>query len=163
MCGSLYIQQERVYNKAAFKHRCTKCRSTTKKFCPDCYKPIFRTSNKCKSCAQKTKRRLCLFCAVPIGKGSTFCLSCHNKRQDKGLSRKRTKFNASPAWAKARNKCFERDNHTCQKCGIRGGTLNAHHIKRYADDPKLRLVLSNLETVCPDCHKRIHFGEPKVA
>src|SRR5579862_7129477 len=34
------------------------------------------------------------------------------------------------AWRKA---VYERDNYTCQDCGVRGGDLNAHHKKPAAD------------------------------
>jgi predicted HNH restriction endonuclease len=36
--------------------------------------------------------------------------------------------------------------------------LNAHHIKAWNKYPKLRLTLSNLLTVCRECHLVIHFG-----
>ena len=48
---------------------------------------------------------------------------------------------------------FTRDDYTCQHCGIRGGKLNAHHIKRFRDFPDLRTELSNGITLCVDCHK----------
>ena len=46
-----------------------------------------------------------------------------------------------------------RDNFTCQQChrqlnGYR--SLHTHHIKQ---DLNLKLVISNGETLCPDCHK----------
>lgn len=56
----------------------------------------------------------------------------------------------------------ERDNFTCQKCGIRchkglGRTikLHSHHIKSWKDYPKLRYELSNGMTLCKDCHKAL--------
>jgi hypothetical protein len=54
-------------------------------------------------------------------------------------------------WRKA---VFERDDYTCQKCGVRGGRLNAHHIKSYVLFPELRMDVSNGETLCVDCHKK---------
>ena len=55
-----------------------------------------------------------------------------------------------------RNKAFERDNFTCQKCKIQDKTtriLEAHHINplytKGADE------LDNIITLCSDCH---HFA-----
>ena len=42
-----------------------------------------------------------------------------------------------------RRKVFERDKFTCVMCGARGITLNADHIKRFTDYPKLRFRVSN--------------------
>jgi hypothetical protein len=57
------------------------------------------------------------------------------------------------AWRKA---VYERDKHTCQKCGERGGRLNAHHIKPYAIYVDLRYSVPNGITLCESCHKNEH-------
>ena len=51
---------------------------------------------------------------------------------------------------------FERDDYTCQTCGKRGCYLEAHHIKRWIDFPKLRFELDNGLTECNPCHNIIH-------
>lgn len=58
-------------------------------------------------------------------------------------------------WRKA---VFERDGYTCQVCGDnRGGNLQAHHIKAYAEYPELRHDVQNGITLCQNCHKKVHY------
>lgn len=61
-----------------------------------------------------------------------------------------------------RKKVFERDNYTCQICGVKGGVLNADHIKCFAHHEGLRYELDNGRTLCVDCHKTTpNFGYHK--
>ena len=60
-------------------------------------------------------------------------------------------------WRKA---LFQRDNYTCQMCGIRNKKglgrqvrLEADHIKPFSLFPDLRLTLDNGRTLCKECHK----------
>lgn len=55
-----------------------------------------------------------------------------------------------------RGAVFHRDNHTCQVCKVRGGELNAHHIKHFSKHPLFRYVLSNGITLCKGCHRKEH-------
>ncbi len=51
-------------------------------------------------------------------------------------------------WRKA---ILQRDNFVCQVCDEGGGKLRANHIKKFADYPELRLVLTNGITIHESC------------
>jgi hypothetical protein len=47
---------------------------------------------------------------------------------------------------------FERDNYTCQSCGVSNVYIEADHIKPWCIYPELRYELSNGRTLCKPCH-----------
>ena len=55
-----------------------------------------------------------------------------------------------------RESVFKRDDWTCQDCGERGGVLNAHHLKPFAEFPELRTSIENGITLCKRCHVNRH-------
>lgn len=80
----------------------------------------------------------------------------NNPRWAGGITPINTKIRNSKKGTKWRNDVFARDDWTCQKCGQRGGDLNAHHIKPFAEFKKLRFDLDNGITLCRSCHKETH-------
>jgi len=59
-----------------------------------------------------------------------------------------------------RESVYARDGWTCQKCKIKGGKLNPHHLKNFAQYPELRFAIDNGITLCTGCHTLFHkiFG-----
>src|SRR5439155_20695768 len=53
--------------------------------------------------------------------------------------------------------CLMRDHYTCQQCGKQGIGLQAHHLIFREHGGKD--TLSNLLTLCEQCHHRLHEGK----
>jgi len=76
-----------------------------------------------------------------------------------------------PDWEEIKKKVYERDNYTCQICGIRCigrrdlsdensyKLIQCHHIKEYNSEKDNEL--DNLITVCVACHAKIHSKKNK--
>lgn len=75
-------------------------------------------------------------------------------------------------WRKMRSYIKEKNNYECQECKRQGKVsldiyeknkndrkkikLVVHHIKELKDYPELALDEGNLETLCVECHNKIH-------
>jgi 5-methylcytosine-specific restriction endonuclease McrA len=60
----------------------------------------------------------------------------------------------NPAYIAFRRAVQERDDWTCQSCGKRGGRIEVHHIKSWAEHPGLRYEPSNGQALCRPCHNQ---------
>lgn len=80
-----------------------------------------------------------------------------------GIYPKNKRLRESFEYKEWRKKVFKRDNWTCQECNIRGGILNADHIKPFSLFSKLRLKIDNGRTLCRECHRKTDtFGYKKI-
>ena len=76
---------------------------------------------------------------------------------------KRTKFRKprsrdfnSEAYKKWRSAVYKRDKYKCQWPGCKGKRkMNAHHIRKWAQFPTLRFLVSNGITLCTTHHKMV--------
>ncbi|HEY9659996.1 MAG TPA: FAD-dependent thymidylate synthase, partial [Allocoleopsis sp.] len=50
----------------------------------------------------------------------------------------------------------EKFNYICQRCGVQGGRLHAHHLLPVYSHPEKAYDIDNLVTVCVGCHRTIH-------
>lgn len=73
-----------------------------------------------------------------------------------GITPENQKIKNSIEYRLWREAVFARDNWTCQKYKIRGGSLHAHHIRNFAEEKDLRFAINNGITFCRDCHKKFH-------
>lgn len=62
----------------------------------------------------------------------------------------------SPEYRCWREAVYKRDRFTCQKYGIIGGRLVAHHIKNFAEYPELRFAIDNGITLSRKAHNEFH-------
>lgn len=75
----------------------------------------------------------------------------------------RDRFYHSGDWRRVRKQVLKRDKKECQWCKAEGrvttaktATLEIDHIKELQHYPELALKLSNLRTLCHDCHNKRH-------
>jgi 5-methylcytosine-specific restriction endonuclease McrA len=79
----------------------------------------------------------------------------HSYKDGRCAERKDQRF--TKEYKRWRYDVFARDKFTCQECDDKkGGNLNAHHIKSFANFPSLRLDIDNGITLCEPCHKKKH-------
>ena len=80
-----------------------------------------------------------------------------------GITKQNTIVRQSLDYRLWREKIFKRDDFTCQKYGVVGCKLNAHHINNFAEFPELRFIIDNGITLSKKAHKEFHkqYGKTK--
>lgn len=73
-----------------------------------------------------------------------------------GVSSERDRMMQTVEYKSWRKSVFKRDSYTCQKCLVKGGTLNAHHIIPFSENIDLRTSVDNGITLCEECHRDFH-------
>ena len=73
-----------------------------------------------------------------------------------GISTENEKERKSIEYSLWRESVFVRDDFTCQKYGVRGEKLHAHHILNFADYSGLRTSIENGITLSKKAHKEFH-------
>lgn len=135
------------------------------------FKPISGPQKRCDQCRQSTCA-VCQVCFIPPDgkRAAVYCSRACKDQSQRGFEPEHLKANRGIKprtyhlrvrdkhgsaldrdWRKA---VFERDDYTCQACFVKGGRLQAHHIKPYKAFPELRHELSNGQTLCVECHKK---------
>ncbi|PSQ41917.1 HNH endonuclease [Halobacteriales archaeon SW_7_68_16] len=70
-----------------------------------------------------------------------------------------------PDWQNRRRRVLDRDEYTCQGCGVRGTRVDdvrfdVDHVVPKSDGGSH--ALGNLQTLCPSCHAEKHAGNSKL-
>jgi hypothetical protein len=66
---------------------------------------------------------------------------------------RRMSFHGHVKWRRA---VLLRDGFRCQRCGVEGGKLHAHHVLPWASYPDQRTDIDNGLTLCEECHRAEH-------
>jgi hypothetical protein len=77
-----------------------------------------------------------------------------------GTTPERQRLYKTPEWKALVQAVYKRDGYRCKRCKHHQDhgqhALHAHHIATWAEAPELRREMSNLVTLCNECHKWVH-------
>ena len=98
--------------------------------------------------------------------GKYYCQSCANKKFLSGelspnwkpdkTDEEREKGRSYPEYREFVKTVLHRDDFTCVSCGVRGESMEVHHLNGYEWFKEGRTDQSNAVTLCENCHKNFH-------
>jgi hypothetical protein len=107
-----------------------------------------------KNHSKKTKEKISL---STLGKPKYWLRREKSKFWRGGVSkrnnRNRNKVMATLEYRNFRRFVLERDDYNCQLCGSKDN-LEVHHLKSYEENPDLKFIVENGQTLCNICHRK---------
>ena len=93
--------------------------------------------------------------------GKHYCTAHQHLEKEKRFTRARPASSlglySTRAWKDAREAALARDKYLCAACG---GTANTvHHLTPAKQDSRLWLAMSNLQSLCANCHDKVSQAE----
>lgn len=156
LCGKEIKYKDRIYKRlycdeCLSKHKSDSQTNRVKTYCGYCNKKIY---------VIKSRFDINKYCYCDMN-----CMAKHYSEIYSGENSPSWtggKKHYTGGWLHARNKARERDEYSCQICGITeqeyGQEMSVHHIKKYKsfDDKNEANNLSNLVCLCEPCHRFVH-------
>jgi len=138
----------------------TRLRGTYRKFCSNKCRFPPKVEKRCELCGNSFLRKrsessMAKFCSKDCrynADSKIMSVEGHNNWRG-GLTIKHIRIRGVRSYKLWRMAVMKRDNWTCVFCGKRGGYLEADHIKRFSEFPKLRFEIDNGRTLCRPCHE----------
>ncbi|MHA1469067.1 MAG: hypothetical protein ACTSSP_00750 [Candidatus Asgardarchaeia archaeon] len=133
------LEKGYINSRTKIKYKCSCKNISTTKFYH------FKNGHRCNKCGVERT----------TGKNN-YNYNSNLTNEDRILNRK------LPGYEEWRKKVYKRDNYICQKCKNKKDKnnkykkINAHHIRGYADNKKLRTKVSNGRVLCQECHNGFH-------
>lgn len=163
-CGSCGVRFVRRKSNSTTSAKCDKCKKAERLI------QLRSRLRRCKVCGN-------IFLAASASQVKSSCSpTCSREyksirqkgkkshRWQGGKTSEAMRIRNSREYAAWRAAVFQRDGYKCQHCGVKGGRLNADHIKPFSTHPELRLCVDNGRTLCEPCHRNTPtWGRKAVA
>lgn len=176
-CGNTMYKESKICWECLIKNKkskagtvCPQCKICIIKnqdanICINCYREKIKARSGENHPLYRFDKKKCGICGVNIKDTNTLCKKCHvathkgekcyNWDKEKTME-ERINRRSAPENREWSIKCLKKDDFICQKCGVRNGTKNAHHIFNYKKYEIGRFDEDNGITLCVSCHKDFH-------